>query len=237
MNDNNLFITKKYFDNLSADYVKLIVDSQKQIYRNINPALTRRVKGRVLSLGSGPVMNFADTNTDGVVCADLSFNMLEKLPARAKLSRVCADARSLPFDRGSFDTVVIPFLLHHMAMDSVIDTDKTIERTLAEASRVLRRDGRVIIADLFVSPFVEMAERTFYTPAIAYLHYTGRPMMYFYSMPNMKEILGNCKLAVSSDVVVEMQEKIMPTLLFPNFKVSPKYHPAKFHIVEATKIL
>ena len=237
MNDNNLFITKEYFDNLSAEYVILIVDSQKQIYRNINPVLTRRVKGRVLSIGSGPVMNFADTNIDEVVCADISFNMLERLPARAKLSRVNADARSLPFDRGTFDTVVVPFLLHHMAMDSVIDTDKTIAKVLGEASRVLRRDGRVIVADLFVSPFIEMVERSFYTPAIAYLHHSGRPMMYFYSIPNFREILSDCKLALSNDMHIEMQEKIMPTLLFPKFKVSPKYHPAKFHIIEATKIL
>ncbi len=237
MNDNNLFVTKAYFDNLSAGYVNLIVDSQKQIYRNINPVLTRRVKGRTLSIGSGPVMNFADTNTDEVVCADISFNMLEKLPARQKLHRVNADARALPFDIGTFDTVVIPFLLHHMAMDSVIDTDKTMAKALGETSRVLRRNGRVIIADLFVSPFIEMVERSFYTPAIVYLHRSMRPIMYFYSIANFTELLADCRLAIASDQVIEMQEKIMPTLLFPKFKVSPKFHPAKFHIIEVTKIL
>lgn len=237
MNENNLNITKEYFEGLSAEYVNLIVDSQKQIYRNINPVLTRRVRGRTLCIGSGPVMNFADTNATHVVCADISFNMLTKLPSREKISRVNADARALPFDIGTFDVVVVPFLMHHMAMDSVIETDKTIEKLFGEACRVLRRNGRLVIVDLFISPFLEAFERSFYGPAVYFLHLKRRPMMYFYSIDNIVELLANARLGVSSDNVIEMQEKIMPTLLFPKFKVSPKLHPAKFHIIEAGKIL
>jgi ubiquinone/menaquinone biosynthesis C-methylase UbiE len=236
MNSRNQHESMEYFDNLSDDYVRLIVDTQKQIYRNVNPVLTRRVRGRVLSLGSGPVMNFAATNADHVVCLDISHNMLAKLPKIDKLDRVCADAQFLPFDIAAFDVVVVPFLIHHMAQDSTLMTDKAITHMFSEANRVLRRDGRVIIVDLFIPGILETFERTLFSPTCLLLNKFSKPMMYFYSISNFKEILYNARLAMQFDQLVQMQEKIMPTLLLPKFKIPARAHPARFHIIEAVKI-
>lgn len=236
MNSRNQHESMEYFDNLSEDYVRLIVESQKQIYRNVNPVLTRRVKGCVLTLGSGPVMNFAATNTDRVVCLDISHNMLAKLPPFEKIDRVCADAQFLPFDIASFDFVVAPFLIHHMAQDSVALTDHAVTLMLTEVNRVLRRDGRLIIADLFIPAIFEAFERSLYGPACLLANKYSKPMMYFYSISNFKEILYNARLSLQFDQIVRMKEKIMPTLLLPKFKVPASAHPARFHIIEATKI-
>jgi len=236
MSSINQAVTEEYFNNLSAEYTRLIVESQRQIYRNINPVLTRRVSGRTLSLGSGPVMNFADTKTDHVVCADISFNMLTQLPVRPKISRVNADAQALPFDVATFDVIVIPFLIHHMAQDDTQQTDAAIARMFAECARVLRKSGRILIADLFIPPWIEAFERFLYHPACYLLNKRERPMMFFYSLANITELLADCKLAVAFDQTVRIQEKIMPTLLIPSFKIDAKYHPAKFHILEVTKI-
>lgn len=237
MINQNQHITTEYFDRLSDEYSKLIVESQLQIYRNVNPVLTRRVRGRTLTLGSGPVMNFGDLNVEYVVSLDISYGMLSKLPRRPKVIRVNADAQALPFDRGTFDVVVVPFLIHHMAQDDVLDTDRALTYMLGEAGRVLRRDGRLIIVDLFIPPILEVFERSFYRPALHLLNRSGRPMMYFYSLPNFNAILSNCKLAMAFDQVIGMEDKIMPTLLFPKFKIPARYHPARFHILEVTKLL
>ena len=237
MNNRNQIASMAYFDTLSDDYLKLIVESQKQIYRNVNPVLTRRVGGRVLSLGSGPVMNFADVHTESVVCLDLSENMLRRLPRRDKVWPVCADAQRLPFETGTFDFVVVPFLIHHMGMDTPLDTDRAVTLMIEESRRVLRRDGRLIIVDLFLPAILEVMLRSLYAPAAVLLNRSGRPMMNFYSISNFREMLRDSKMNLDFDQLITMNEKIMPTLLMPWFKVPAALHPARFHIIEATKII
>ena len=237
MNNRNQQVSGEYFDQLSDDYVKLIVDSQKHIYRNVNPVLTRRVSGRVLCLGSGSIMNFAATHADHVVCLDLSYNMLARLPELPKVNAVCSDAQYLPFDIATFDFVVIPFLIHHLAQDSVEDTDRAVSFMMAEARRVLTRNGRIIVVDMFLPAFFETFERSLYGPAAAMLNRSGRPMMYFYSVSNFTELIYSARLKVDFDQVVNIQEKIMPTLLMPWFKLPARMHPARFHILEVTKII
>lgn len=237
MNNRNQMVSMDYFDALSDEYVKTIVESQKQIYRNVNPVLTRRVSGRVLCLGSGPVMNFADTHTDRVVCLDLSLNMLQRLPRRERVHAVCADAQHLPFEDACFDFVVVPFLIHHMAMDTPVDTDHAVSLMLKDARRVLRRDGRLIVVDLFLPTIFEVMLRSVYTPATLLLNRAGRPMMSFYSVENFRELLRTVQLNLEYDQRVGINEKIMPTLLLPKFKVPASWHPARFHIIEAAKII
>jgi ubiquinone/menaquinone biosynthesis C-methylase UbiE len=237
MNNRNQMVSMAYFDTLSDAYVETIVQSQKQIYRNVNPVLTRRVSGRVLCLGSGPVMNFADTHTEQVVCLDLSENMLQRLPARDGVHPVCADAQRLPFADASFDFVVVPFLIHHMGMDTPLDTDRAVSLMLQDVRRVLKREGRLLVVDLFLPAILEVMLRSLYAPATALLNSTGRPMMYFYCIDNFRELLRNVKLNLDFDQRVDMNEKIMPTLLLPQFKVPASWHPARFHIIEATKII
>ena len=237
MNNRNQMVSMEYFDTLSDAYVETIVQSQKQIYRNVNPVLTRRVNGRVLSLGSGPVMNFADTHTERVVCLDLSWNMLRRLPRRQHVHPVCADAQHLPFADAQFDFVVVPFLIHHMGMDTPADTDSAVSLMLKDIRRVLRRKGRLLIVDLFLPPILEVMLRSLYATAALLLNRTGRPMMHFYSVENFRELLRGVELNLDYDQKVGMNEKIMPTLLVPQFKVPASWHPARFHIIEATKII
>jgi ubiquinone/menaquinone biosynthesis C-methylase UbiE len=237
MSSRNQAVSMDYFDALSDEYVRTIVESQKQIYRNVNPALTRRVSGSVLCLGSGPVLNFADTHAERVVCLDLSLNMLQRLPRRERVSAVCADAQHLPFEDASFDFVVVPFLIHHMAMDTPADTDRAVGLMLRDARRVLRRHGRVLVVDLFLPDALEILLRSLYTPAALLLNRTGRPMMHFYSVSNFRELLRGVELGLEFDQRLGMNEKIMPTLLLPWFKVPASWHPARFHIIEAAKIV
>ena len=92
------------------------------------PALTR---GRVLDLGCGEG-RFLPA---GAVGLDLDGERLRALMARPR-RLVQADAKALPFADASFDTVYA----HRMLNDT-----GDLDRALAEAARVLRMDGTLLV--------------------------------------------------------------------------------------------
>lgn len=67
-------------------------------------------------------------------------NLRGKLAAAAPVSLLHRDASDLGFDSGTYDRVVLFFLLHEMPLE-------VRRRTLAEAMRVVKPGGRVVIVD------------------------------------------------------------------------------------------
>ena len=67
-------------------------------------------------------------------------NLRRKLPAGAPVALHRRDASDLGFACGSYDRVVLFFLLHEMPLE-------VRRRTLAEAMRVVKPGGRVVIVD------------------------------------------------------------------------------------------
>ncbi|WP_297500275.1 class I SAM-dependent methyltransferase [Thermococcus sp.] len=104
--------------------------------RRIRRELIEKAKGRILELGVGTGLNLPLYRGDSeVVGVDLSERMLEKAgnkKSRARVKLLKADARSLPFPDGSFDTVVSTFFL------CVVHEKR---RVLGEVRRVLKTDG------------------------------------------------------------------------------------------------
>ncbi|MED5802795.1 class I SAM-dependent methyltransferase [Gordonia sp. Z-3] len=110
-------------------------------------------RGRVLEIGGGAgamteqilttnpdeLVDVTVTDFDPVMVAAAS-DRLQGFGARAHAQ--VADATALPFEDGSFDTVVSFIMLHH-----VIDW----ERALAEAARVLAPGGMLVGYDLLGS--------------------------------------------------------------------------------------
>lgn len=102
-------------------------------------------RGRVLEIGAGTGLNLSHypDAIDELVLAEPSAPMADRLEARrAKLGRrariVAAPAEALPFDDGSFDTVVSTLVLC-----TVHDPDAA----LAEVRRVLRPGGRLLFCE------------------------------------------------------------------------------------------
>lgn len=74
---------------------------------------------------------------------------LQKLPAN-KVDLVQGDFIALPFEDGSFDTVLVHQVLHYAVEP---------EAALAEAARVTRSDGRIAIVDFAAHEREELRER------------------------------------------------------------------------------
>jgi ubiquinone/menaquinone biosynthesis C-methylase UbiE len=106
---------------------------------------------RVLDVGTGPgYLALAASRLVGPegrgVGIDASPEMIDRarmLAARegARAEYRVASAESLPFEDGSFDVAVSRLVLHHLPGDLKL-------RALGEMRRVLRPDGRLLVADL-----------------------------------------------------------------------------------------
>lgn len=115
--------------------------------------------GRVLDIGTGPgeiPLRLCAARRDVRVCGvDLAESMLALARRRAAASPFAArvelrraDAKALPFDDGAFDCVCSNTILHHLPDPAPF---------LAEARRVLRPGGTLLVRDLFRPPTPERA--------------------------------------------------------------------------------
>lgn len=229
----NREIQRIYMQNLAETYEADIVAPQEEIYRRVNPMLNELAKGDVLLMGSGPLARL-EAEVKSLTALDYSESMLRGA-AEGGGARVCADAAALPFDRGTFDTVILPFIVHHLAMDDVIETDKAVAKVLSEGTRVLRANGRLIVADLFLGSFLELMLRSVYRPVATLLNQCAKPMMFFYSLSNLTEIMRVERLRVERVMPVALEEPLVLTLLAPRFRIPARYHPAKFFVIECVK--
>ena len=104
-------------------------------------ALFDRARGRTMLVTAGTGLDFFHLPAIDVVAIDFSLAMLGRARARRHRSRasialLAADAESLPFDSGSFDTAICS-----CSLCSIRDPD----RALAEMRRVLRPGARLLL--------------------------------------------------------------------------------------------
>ncbi|MEK7642981.1 MAG: class I SAM-dependent methyltransferase [Patescibacteria group bacterium] len=85
--------------------------------------------------GTGEIARFL-TARHRVVVTDISSKMVEELKQKFDIDGVVADAEHLPFESGSFDTVIATEVIYYLDHP---------EKFIDEAYRVLRPGGRLLI--------------------------------------------------------------------------------------------
>lgn len=84
--------------------------------------------------------------------ADLSPRLIAQFKGSAKC--IVADCRKLPFADHSKDVLIVQGGLHHL---SALPDD--LDEALREMQRVLRKDGRVIFVEPWLTPFLSFVHR------------------------------------------------------------------------------
>ncbi len=142
MSTQQLGYSVSRFKNADAEVVRLerqadvVADAENQLLT----ALGLPVSGRMLDLGCGPGAAAARIRASRpgmeVVGLDRDAGLLAR--ARSKVRPLQGDAGQLPFASSTFDAVHIRLLLRHVPDPTVV---------LAEAHRVLRPGGRLLLGD------------------------------------------------------------------------------------------
>ena len=138
-------------------------------YRNIREALTREVAGTelLLDVGNGGVFEYDTNRVERIVAVDL---FLDRLPATHFPPNVTprrGDALALDEPDGEYDMVLEALLYHHLVGARASDSIANIRRAIAEAERVLKPEGRLVVAESCVPPWFYRFERLAFRPLAA----------------------------------------------------------------------
>jgi len=199
------------------------------------PLLARRASGSTLLIGWSPTLNLTPPQADPMVVVDFSFNSLQHVPDRKNVLKARAAAGALPFDRGSFDTVFMINMLHHLAEDNTVETDRAMRLILQDTARVMKRSSKLFILEPLVSPFFEVLNRILYFPLRLLLNARRMPMVCFYSLPNLKEALSEAGLELVYSTPIGFDAPIPVSWFFPNIRMNPKWMPQKITLLEIKK--
>jgi SAM-dependent methyltransferase len=130
-------------------------------YRLIREAITAEVAGtrRLLDVGNGGVFEYDTATVGEIVAVDL---FLDQLPADHFPPNVTprkGDALALEEPEDSYDVVLEALLYHHLVGARPRDSLDNIRRGIAEATRVLRPGGRLVVAESCVPRWFYAFER------------------------------------------------------------------------------
>jgi SAM-dependent methyltransferase len=137
-------------------------------YRRIREAVTREVAGTelLLDVGNGGVFDYDTSRVGRIVAVDL---FLDRLPASHFPPNVTprkGNALRLEVSDGAYDTVLEALLYHHLVGRRPGDSIVNIRRAIAEAERVLRPGGRLVVAESCVPRWFYAVERVMFRPLL-----------------------------------------------------------------------
>lgn len=179
-------------DQLSIDHFDAIAPSYAgatgalaPLYDAIRGELDAAVAGKdVLDVGSGGVFPFDRRLAASVTTLDLSPAMLARVPA--DITAIVADARDMsPVADESFDVALFSLSLHHVVSASLEGTEAAQTAALAEAFRVLRPGGRLLVYEPVLSPALFALERLLFRATSALFALAGVPPVYFRSRASL----------------------------------------------------
>ena len=175
---------RNHFKKQSEIYRQVVESTNKEIYKNVRIELDKNLNGVVLDIGNGNVFAYDVNRLEKVIALDLAFT--DDIQDSEKIKHIIGNAVDLrKIDSESFDCVLMQFVIHHIIGKTRKDTDKLVLASLNEAWRVLKRKGKLIIAEMLVHPILEPVENIFYGITSRFLGLLDRPMVKFYSKKSL----------------------------------------------------
>jgi ubiquinone/menaquinone biosynthesis C-methylase UbiE len=134
-----------YWDEQAATYDRSTAWVEQRLLADAREWVGQRVRGRTLEVaaGTGATLAAYAPHASDITVTDRSERMLELARARARglgveVTVLQCEATALPFPAASMDTVVCTFALCCVSDEVAV---------LRELARVVRPDGRVLLAD------------------------------------------------------------------------------------------
>lgn len=180
----NLRTTEDFF-NKWAGYHKLV--GELDTYRFTSEALHGELRGRLLDVGSGGVLNYDVTSLEQVVMVDIAEELTRKTDWPCNVLFKRGDAIELPVGSGQFDTVLLQLILHHLAENSFAVTRERNLRAIAEAARVLKPGGRMVIIESCLPRAWERAERMLFPSFRFFLRCINHPLVFQWNWNTLAE--------------------------------------------------
>jgi SAM-dependent methyltransferase len=145
--------------------------SELDTYRNIRTAINREVTGirRLLDIGNGGVFDYDVSLVREIVAVDLFVDrdVAASQPDHVTLRE--GDALDLSAEEDEdYDAALLAFVFHHLTGRNAEDLVQNVRRSLAEAHRILRPGGQLIIAESCVPSWFYPVEKALYRPLVAF---------------------------------------------------------------------
>lgn len=153
---SNIEKTKEYFEK-NPHHFKNAVEEYPIMYQEAAKSINQYIKGIVLDIGSGGIINYNTEKAKKVVLADITTSNKER--AKGNIIFVNGDIRLLGIKEESVDTVIMQHLLHHLADNTLKKSLKNLGDAIKESRRVLKKSGRIIIVEGMVPWSLELLQR------------------------------------------------------------------------------
>lgn len=205
-------------------------------YRLIREAIETEVDGieRLLDVGNGGVFEYDTDLVDSIVAVDL---FLDQLPASrfpANVTPRRGDAMALTEAEESFDAVLEALLFHHLVGERPSDLAANVRQAIAEATRMLKPGGKLIVPESCVPGWFYAVERGLFglmrlfskTPLLG-----GHPATMQLTVPMLEEL-------IAEQLEIERSYRVPTGRWLMQFgrKWPTALTPARPHIVVARKL-
>ncbi len=197
MTANRTERVRRHYDRSAGSYDRIISWAEKVLFGGGREWVCSQTRGEVLEIAIGTGRNIP-FYPEGVRLTgiELSSKMLDFARRRARelgreINLRVGDAQNLPFPQASFDTVVAT-----LALCTIPDEG----RAVAEAARVLRPGGRLLLLEHVRSPVlpVRLVQRALepLTLLLDHDHLLGEPLRHVEDVGLVVESLESSKLGV-----------------------------------------
>ena len=219
---------KEFFDEERNNYGARY-DNMSRVFRSAAEVIAAKVSGRTFCVGGIWPGALPGSTPADLTIADLSPGMLS-LWCEYDAKLISADARNLPIEDGTIDTIVYPMMLHHICDGTAKGARLGVRETFVEAHRVLTPGGRLVLFDYSVSRWVYAIELALSGVTRRLLELKGIPLVVMHAASFYEDALTAAGFSDVENVSIEGDrrspfEMIKPIIGIPWFTIPRVAYP------------